>query len=253
MWKNIRVLILLMILAYVAVDQWREHARLDWQQPFSVVLYPMNVEQSATVAANLSRLRTADFKPIEDYFRQAGQAYGLTIDRPFFITLGPTLIQAPPVPPERGSLLDVVRWSLAFRWYAWRHAPNDHANIRLFLLYYDPKTHPRLRHSTALEKGRIGLVNVFGSTQQHEQNMVVIAHELLHTVRATDKYDLMTNQPLEPWGLANPQQVPLYPQQQAELMGGRVAISPTQAKIPERLDQTVVGKMTAMEIGWVRP
>jgi hypothetical protein len=94
---------------------------------------------------------------------------------------------------------------------------------------------------------------LFGSSKQHEQNMIVIAHELLHTVGATDKYDLNNNQPINPMGLADPQKSPLYPQHQAELMGGRIALSPTQAKIPDRLNQTVMNRLTAIEIGWITP
>jgi hypothetical protein len=255
MWKNIRVSILLLILAYVALDQWREHALLDWQRPLQVVLYPINADQSPRVAQYLPTLQQTDFKIIEDYFRQHGKAYGLPVDRPFFIHLGTAVQSAPPAPPTTGSLLDVIRWSLAFRWYAWQHTPADDfkPDVRLFLLYHDPKLTPRLSHSTALEKGRIGRVNLFGSSKQHEQNMIVIAHELLHTVGATDKYDLNNNQPINPMGLADPQKSPLYPQHQAELMGGRIALSPTQAKIPDRLNQTVMNRLTAIEIGWITP
>lgn len=255
MWKKIRVSILLLILAYVALNQWREHALLDWQRPLSVTLYPINADQSPQVAYYLPTLSTADFQAIEQYFRQASLAYRLPIDRPFLIRLGQRVHLIPPAPPQTANLLESIRWSLAFRWYAWRHTPNDgqHADIRLFLLYHDPKITPSLTHSTALEKGRIGRINVFGSARQHEQNLIVIAHELLHTVRATDKYDLNNGQPINPIGLVNPQQSPLYPQRLAELMGGRIALSPTQSRMPNRLEQTVISQLTAQEIGWVKP
>lgn len=45
-------------------------------------------------------------------------------------------------------------------------------------------------HSTALEKGRIGSVNLFAIPEQAPQNHVVIVHELLHGFGAKDKYDL---------------------------------------------------------------
>ena len=56
---------------------------------------------------------------------------------------------------------------------------------------------------------------------------MVIAHELLHTLGATDKYDLRTNQPAHPDGFAEPDREPLYPQSFAELMGGRIPVSNT--------------------------
>ena len=45
-------------------------------------------------------------------------------------------------------------------------------------------------HSTALEKGRIGSVNLFATRGQASQNQVVIVRELLHGFGAKDKYDL---------------------------------------------------------------
>ena len=52
-------------------------------------------------------------------------------------------------------------------------------------------------------------------------NDMVMAHELLHTLGATDKYDPASDAPRFPEGYGDPRQVPLYPQQFAELMAGR--------------------------------
>lgn len=60
-------------------------------------------------------------------------------------------------------------------------------------------------HSTALEKGRIGSVNLFATRGQALQNQVVIIHELLHGFGAKDKYDLKTGQPIYPLGYAQPE------------------------------------------------
>jgi hypothetical protein len=78
----------------------------------------------------------------------------------------------------------------------------------------------------------------------------VIAHELLHTLGATDKYDLRTNQPTQPDGYAEPDLQPLYPQSFGELMGGRIPVSSTESTMPESLQQVIVGAKTAGEIGW---
>jgi hypothetical protein len=42
----------------------------------------------------------------------------------------------------------------------------------------------------------------------------------------------------------------LYPQSFAELMGGRIPLSSTEAQTPESLRQVIVGAKTASEIGW---
>ena len=125
-------------------------------------------------------------------------------------------------------------------------------DIRLYLLYHNPATSPRLSHSTALNKGRIGRVNLFGSNEYAKQNLVILAHELLHTLTATDKYDLQTNLPAYPEGFAEPNKEPRYPQDFAELMGGRVPMTETKAEIPKSLEQTLIGEKTAREIGWIK-
>ena len=109
-----------------------------------------------------------------------------------------------------------------------------------------------LSHSTALNKGRIGRVNLFGDKNYAKQNLVILAHELLHTLTATDKYDLETTLPVYPDGFAEPNKQPPYPQDFAELMGGRVPISEAKAQIPKSLGQTLIGEKTAREIGWLR-
>ena len=75
---------------------------------------------------------------------------------------------------------------------------------------------------------------------------------MLHTLNATDKYDLATTLPAYPDGFAEPNKIPLYPQDLAELMGSRVPITETKAQIPKSLKQTMVGDQTAREIGWLK-
>ncbi|MEM7402301.1 MAG: hypothetical protein AAF304_10175, partial [Pseudomonadota bacterium] len=84
-----------------------------------------------------------------------------------------------------------------------------------------------------------------------KQNNIVIAHELLHTVGASDKYGANGN-PIPPDGLGEPDRKPLYPQRLAEIMAGTVASSATQSKMAKSLKTCVVGNRTAREIGWVR-
>lgn len=98
----------------------------------------------------------------------------------------------------------------------------------------------------------LGAVNAFASADQHGANGVVIAHEILHTLGATDKYDPATNHPRLPEGYAEPDAQPLHPQRRAEVMGGRIAVSPTKSEMPASLKQAVIGAATAREIGWVR-
>jgi hypothetical protein len=148
---------------------------------------------------------------------------------------------------------EVMAWSLRVRFWAWRHDGYDgpKAHVRLFLSYFAPDA-GRLPHSVGLQKGLLGFVNAFASARQQGQNNVVIAHELLHTFGASDKYDPATNQPLFPDGYADPRANPLYPQDKAEIMAGRLPISAEQAETPASLDEAVIGAATAREINWVK-
>jgi hypothetical protein len=83
-------------------------------------------------------------------------------------------------------------------------------------------------------------------------NHVVIAHELLHTLGATDKYGPGNNQPRFPDGYAEPDRHPRLPQLYAELMAGRIALSETTAETPTQLDDVLIGPATAREIGWAK-
>jgi len=78
----------------------------------------------------------------------------------------------------------------------------------------------------------------------------VIAHELLHTLGATDKYVPANDAPRFPDGYGDPRQVPLYPQSSAEVMAGRRMLSATRWEEPASLDEVVIGPATALEIRW---
>lgn len=254
MWLKLRIVILLLILATVIQQVWLDKVDLDWKRNFYVAVYPVNADGSASVSAYLRTLTTEDFEPVAEYFAEEAVQYKLGLRRPIELQLGAQVEETPPAPPSGGSVLEAMLWSLKFRVFAWANSPKVHVkpDIRMYLLYHDPATHSALGHSTALNKGRIGRVNLFADSEHHQQNLVVLAHELLHTLNATDKYDLSTTLPIYPAGYAEPGKVPLYPQDFAELMGGRIPQSETNAVIPIGLKQTLIGDMTAREIGWLR-
>lgn len=252
MWRKLRVIILLFILATVIQQTWLEKQHLNWDNDLYVAIYPINADGSVKVSDYLRSFNNDDLVAIEDYFSEEAAQFKLAIRHPIKVRLGSVVSDIPPAPPSNTKVLDTIIWSLKFRWYAWHHSPNMTVkpNIRLYALFYDPVLHPVLSHSTALNKGRIGRVNVFGDAQYAKQNLVILAHELLHTLGATDKYDLSTTLPIYPNGYAEPDKMPLYPQQFAELMAGRIAVSEVQAEIPRSLKFTIIGNQTAQEIGW---
>lgn len=254
MFKAIRIFLLLVILATAIQQTFLEKAALEWKHNFYVAVYPINADGSSEVARYIKTLTRADFEPMAEYFAEEGARYKLGIRRPVEVQLGDIVSEIPPAPPIDRNILNTMMWSLKFRLFAYNNSPkvNVAPDIKLYLLYYNPITSPILRHSTALNKGRIGRVNLFGDTAYSKQNLVILAHELLHTLTATDKYDLANTLPIYPDGFADPNKSPRYPQDFAEIMGGRVPINETKAEIPKSLAQTLIGDKTAHEIGWGR-
>lgn len=255
-WQALRIGLLILLLAMVALSAWltRRHAT-NWTRPLWVVAFPINADGSAVTAAYINTLTRESFTPIEQYLTEQARGYGVTRAAPLEIRLGPRLAQTPPAPPYGGSVLQTVAWSLHLRGWAWRAAgayDGPPIDVRLFVLYHDPAVSQRLDHSLGLKEGMIGLANVFADRRMAGSNQVVIAHELLHTVGATDKYDPATSLPSYPDGYAEPERSPRYPQTRAELMAGRVPISAASAEIPTGLDKTAIGAVTAREIGWTK-
>ena len=260
MWKSLRIFILLIILGTVIQQTFLDKADLDWKDNFYVAVYPINADAHnadalTEVNTYINSLTRDDFEPVAAYFAQQSAAYNLGLRRPIEVQLGAVVHAIPVAPPQNNSLLETIIWSLKFRYFAWKNSPKTSVkpDVKLYLLYHNPKNHPVLSHSTALNKGRIGRVNLFGDAKYANKNLVILAHELLHTLTATDKYDLNTTLPIFPDGFAEPDKQPLYPQDFAELMGGRIPLSESRAEIPASLKQTMIGRKTAQEIGWLRP
>jgi hypothetical protein len=98
----------------------------------------------------------------------------------------------------------------------------------------------------------IGVVNAVAESDHEGSNNIVIAHELLHTLGATDKYDPATLAPIYPEGYGDPERQPRYPQELTEIMAGRYALDAHTFEMPASLADVVVGEATAREIRWTR-
>lgn len=255
-FKNLRILVLLLILLFVSLQTWLTKARsTDWDETLWVVVYPINGDDSQTTSRYIANLREDDFNSIESFLSRQADRYNVGIADPVLFKLAPEISQRPPQPPEDGNIIKTVFWSLNMRYWALKNDSFDgpRPDIQMFVVYYDPETHPELRHSVGLQKGMLGIVNAFAHRRMTETNNVIITHELLHTVGASDKYAADTAMPLYPLGYAEPDKRPLYPQRLAEIMGGRIPLSEQKAAIPDNLSQVVIGPGTAIEIRWFDP
>jgi hypothetical protein len=253
MWKRLRIAILLLILVIVIFSALSDRIySTNWDNSLRVVLLPINGDGSAVAEHFVQELDNDDLLPLEQFFATSAEQYGITLDRPIRFAVGPAQRELPPMIEPGASVPSVMLWSLRLRYYAWRvmrKLPGPAPDIGIFVLYHDPQRSPSLQHSLGLQKGLVGVVNAFADREMEGSNDVIIAHELLHTLGATDKYDA-DNQPIHPQGFAEPERDPLYPQRYAELMAGRIPITAERAETPRSLRYVIVGAQTAAEIGW---
>ncbi len=248
--RKLRYLILLLILLFVAVNEALIRLRTtSWEHSLWVRIYAVNGDGRAATQRYIEGLDAGRYQPIEDFVNREAQRYGIGIDA-IEVEYGGQLDAHPPQPPAGDSIVENVWWSLRFRAWAWRRAwGRDDGDIELFVSYFDTATTEALRHSVGLQGGLIGIIYAFADPQYRGSNQVVITHELMHTLGAGDKYG-PDNLPLLPQGYADPLQVPLYPQRKAEIMGGRIPLSPVAARMPESLREVTIGIYTAAEIRW---
>lgn len=252
--RRLRIALLLVVLAVVALGQWQARALVtSWETPLWVVLHPLAADGSDAAAHDVASLDAERFAPLEAFFAREARRHGVTLEQPVVVRVGAVPDAPPPLPPEDGGALAIAWWSLKLRYWAFAlDGDGLPADVRLAVRYFDPERNPRLPHSLGLAEARVGIVNAFADADYRGSNRVVIAHELLHTLGARDKYDPASNLPSYPDGYAEPAREPRHPQLQAELMGGRIPLGDGTARMPAGLDEVVVGEVSAREIRWTQ-
>jgi hypothetical protein len=251
-FRRIRILLLLGVLAAALGLTWLEQSLVrSWRGPLDVAVVPINGDGSEAAAAAIRGLTSRDFADIGAFLEREVARYGVKHAPAMDVTVLPEHRQQPPVPPRDGSVLKVMGWSLKLRWWVYRQSGEwlpQPGRIKLFLLYHAPQDGAALEHSLGLQKGLIGVVHVFADPAQARQNNIVIAHELLHTLGASDKYD-GEGRPRYPEGYAEPHLPQAERRREAEIMAGRLLAGNGQAVMPSGLERCVVGPLTAYEIG----
>ncbi len=254
-WRSLRIALLLGVLLLVSVTTCEDKLRTtSWHEPLYVAIYPIAADSSPVTRDYVAHLDAERFQPIDRFFALEAARYHLGLDQPVKTRLRPELAERPPARAPDASLPATALWSLRLRFWAWRVSGHvkEPEDVRMFVLYHDPALSPVVPHSLGIAKGLIGVVYAFADPRMNGGNDVVIAHELLHTVGATDKYDPVNDAPRFPDGYGDPHQTPLYPQRFAELMAGRRMVSRTSWEQPAGLDEVVVGPATAVEIRWLK-
>ena len=172
-----------------------------------------------------------------------------------FVVAGPLDVPAPPPTSEGDGFLDLARRAAA----SLRYFRAVDAAVGLDPGAFDARIYVSVRPAKAgvaayVEGmselgGRVGTVAVELDTAMVDVAWIVTAHELFHTLGATDKYDVAGHATV-PDGLVEPHRVPLYPQPFVEIMARNRPVSATEERVPDRLDELGVGEATAREIGW---
>ncbi len=250
-----KILILLGLFCLIVyyVQMQRAQSR-SWSEPLNVLIYPINGDEDPDVESFIQHLTPQLFGDIELFFQQQASRYSLKIQQPFRFKLGPSIHYHPPILPNKTQdLISKTWWAIRFRLWAAFHTPNtpsDHIQVRIYIHYHKWSAEQKLHHSLGVDKGLLALIHGFAIPEYTHLNNVIIAHELLHTVGARDKYD-SNQQPIFPEGYAHPTQSPLYPQTQAEIMAAKIAISENQSNLVQNLGECLIGRKTAREINWL--
>ena len=251
-----RVSLLLTVLVLVGLwgygDAKSRGARTQWQRTLSVALVVVTAESVDPVAVTrlAERLSALETELAEQFWRyRAGPA-------PFrFVLHGPVPAGAPPKPPGGGNLAELA-WHSFQRW---SYLSDIDRSLGLDKSVYDSRIYLVARppeHAVAHvvegygeQRGRVGIVEVELSDSMVDPVLAVAAHELFHTLGAEDKYD-SRGRTLIPTGLADPMQIPTFPQNAVEIMARGRPVDATRELSLEHLGELTVGPITAVEIGW---
>jgi hypothetical protein len=254
-FRRSRIAVLLAILLAVIAGTLLDNRRIaSWERPVRVAILPVSVGADGDVRDYVDSVNAATFDGVAKFLQREGALHHLRSQPPIELIFGPKVEETPPPAPGLGdrSPINVALWSLKLRYWVWRMSRSHgmaEVDVRIFALFHPAVEGVELEHSLGLREGRTAIAHLFASEKDAPTNNVVIAHELLHTLGATDKYDEQTL-PIFPAGYAEPARVPRFPQTHAEIMAGRIPVSESAAQMPERLEQCAIGLQTAQEIGW---
>lgn len=251
-----RVAVLLAVLAAVLLHAWQDvrsrEARTDWRRTLNVALIVVRVGDvdPAGMSALDARVAALEDQLAAEFQRHGGAAPPFEI-----IVKGPVeMPEGPPVLAGDGAL-DLARYS----YDRWRYLSAVEARAGVERAGFDSRiclvVRPgqgkarRFVEGLSEQGGRVGVVEVELDAEMVDFALFVVAHELLHTLGASDKYDA-SGDVIMPDGLAEPELVPRLPQRYVEIMARHRPLAPGVSEPPDGLDDLRVGDRTAEEIGW---
>ena len=249
---KLRISILIFIFSFFGANTYFD-LNPKWDKPIYIVLHPVNPSNSEKVKTYINGLKQSQFDEISKYMSDyATKYYGKRVSINY--VLASPMENAPlDVTEEQAStILGVLKWTLQFRLYAMLNLKKEDIGVDgVIYLNYAHDDRATLNRSTALQRGRVALVNVHANPEDDRQTNMIIAHESLHLFGAQDRYDPYYGSPIFPEGYADPKQIPLYPQKRAEIMGGYIPMNERDFLVPDNLDSVIILQQTAKEVGWL--
>lgn len=252
-----RVVVLLSALAVAAAWAYGtlslRKERNRWERPLGVIVYLLGAAEPGEVEELSETLARLAARLAED---KAALGPG---PEPFrFEVVGPlTPERLPPAGLPAGAswveralyVADLWRAERAVREIAPEPDPRAY-DVRVYLVLTSAADRS-FAEGVSAASGEVGVVHA-ALGQDPLLAATAVAHETLHALGATDKYDA-AGHAVAPAGLYEPDRDPPYPQDVAELMVGEVPLAPGRGRLPDRAEELGVGPDTARELGWVAP
>ncbi len=247
--------VLLAVAVWALLEVRSRRARRDWDHTVSVAVVILQLAPLNETALPALRNRS---RTMETRLASELQRYRPGAPSPFSLSLiGPVAVTQPP--PELGG--DGFAERALHAYAQWRYLRDINVVAGVDPSAFDSRIYLTARPATAAapalvegaseDGGRVGTVQVDLDAAMADFALIVVTHELLHTLGATDKYDA-AGKVKAPGGLAEPDAKPLYPQRFVEIMARNRPLSLTEEKAPDTIADVAVGPATAREIGWIR-
>lgn len=228
--------------------------RNEWEATLNIAVILLDeapVDEDALRALSDRAAAAEDRLALEHARYQPGRP------RPFHFELfGPAHVSQRP--PELGG--DSLTELLVHTWELRRYVHHVDAALGVDRGRFDSRVYTTLRPASSDAKthvegqsetgGRVAQVRVELDASMVDLAWIVITHELLHTLGASDKY-LPGGETRIPEGLADPDRSPRFPQDQVEVMARNRPLAADREVIPTTLAELGVGPLTAREIGWL--
>ncbi len=211
---RVRVGVLLTILVGVVLWAWRDvrsrRARTDWNHTLGVAVVLVRTSALDAQAVALFRKRAS---ALEDRLADEMRRHSPGAPRPFaFTVLGPVDGVDPPVIEGEG-IAAAAHHSMDL----WKYTGDIDTRASCVASAYDSRIYVAMRapasnarqmvEGDSEDGGRVGTVRVELDSSMVDFAWFVVAHELLHTLGASDKYDA-AGRVVIPDGLAEPDAIP---------------------------------------------